>query len=186
MKFALLFALIAWSAVAQTNSVGLPDQQEVISNVLAQTAQAGTNQLTSEQVEKVRMYCIENRRMICGKVVRILPEGLVINSGYTNLTRPSLNRSWVVPGTVEAGTAASAVEAQEPNALCIGQVFLTDIPRAPRFQPKLKLYDYVVLEAYPTGQYTYTSVGEVQHSVRRFSTKLVTSVLWNLGQGEKN
>ena len=185
MKLALLFALVAWSAAAQINMAGLTNQPEVISNLPAETIQAGTNQLTPEQVQKVRMFCIENRRLICGKVISVLPEGLVINSGYTNLARPQLNRSWLVPGTVVAGPAANAVEEQQPDALCIGQVFLTDIPRVPRNQAALKLYDYVILEGFPTGHFTYTSVGDVRHTVRKFSAKLVAAMQWNLGEAGK-
>lgn len=185
MKIALLFALGVWFAAAQITMAGLTNQLEVISNVPAGTVQAGTNHLTPEQVQKVRMFCIESRRLICGKVVKILPDGLVINSGYTNLARPQLDRSWLVSGTVVAGLAADTVEEQQPDALCIGQVLLTDIPRVPRHQAALKLYDYVILEGFPTGRYTYTSVGEVRHTVRRFSASLVSAMKWNLGQPEK-
>jgi len=32
--------------------------------------------------------CIEGRRRICGKVLQIVPEGLVVESGYVGLLRP--------------------------------------------------------------------------------------------------
>jgi hypothetical protein len=41
---------------------------------------------------------------------------------------------------------------------------------------KVAPYDYVVLHSYPAGQYTYTSVGGIQHTVRRFSGGLETAV----------
>ena len=47
---------------------------------------------------------------------------------------------------------------------------------------KLKVFDYVMLEGFPMGQYTYTSVGSVQHTIRRFSTKVTESVRWTYGQ----
>ena len=53
-----------------------------------------------QAVDRVRSYCIDGRRMICGKILRVLPEGLVIESGYISLLRPPLTSSWLVPGTV--------------------------------------------------------------------------------------
>jgi hypothetical protein len=62
-------------------------------------------------------------------------------------------------------------------------VFLTDIPKSRRLKPKI--YDYVIIEAYPTGQYTYTSVGSVQRTVRKFSANLEAAVRVNLENSEK-
>jgi len=75
-----------------------------------------------------------------------------------------------VPGTVTASRATNLVESREPGALCAGQVFLTDLPKSRG--AKLRQYDYVVLTGYPTGSHTYTSVGDVKKTVRRFSASL--------------
>jgi hypothetical protein len=138
---------------------------------------------TPEQVEQVRLLCIESRRQICGKIVKIFPQGLVIDSGYTNLDRSPLNRSWLVPGTAEAERPAHAIEQNEPAAMCIGLVYLTDVPRIRGTKPKL--YDYVNLTGYPTGQYTYSSVGTLQRTVRKFSAKLAAAVAWKFSQSQK-
>src|SRR5437762_296084 len=50
-----------------------------------------------ERSEKIRAECLDGRRMICGKILRVLPEGIVVESGYTDLLRPPLSGSWLVP-----------------------------------------------------------------------------------------
>lgn len=137
----------------------------------------------AQQVEKIRIQCIVNRRMICGKILKIEPDGLVIDSGYTNLTRYPLNRSWLVPGAAVAARATNVIEGIQPDSICIGRVFLTDLPRITGAKPKL--YDYVNLEAFPMGKYTYNSVGDLQRTVRKFSTKLPKAVEWQLQQNQK-
>lgn len=159
----------------------------------AQTNLTATNQLQidsnavnsevahAQEIEKIRQACIENRRMICGKILKIEADGLVIDSGYTNLARYPLNRSWLVPGTAVAARATNVIEGRQTDSVCMGLVFLTDLPKTPR----PGLYDYVNLEAFPTGQYTYTSVGELQRTVRRFSCKLSKAVEWELQERRK-
>ena len=66
--------------------------------------------------EQVRMDCINNRRMICGRILKVLPEGLLVDSGYADLMRPPLNKSWLVPGTVVATRAPNLVEGKEENS----------------------------------------------------------------------
>jgi len=107
----------------------------------------------------------------------VLPEGLVVESGYTNLLRPPLDRSWLAPGTVAASLATNLVESKEPGSICVGSVFLTDYPKSRRIRPRP--YDYVILEGYPDGQYTYTSVGSLQRTVRRFTGNLSEAVRVN-------
>jgi hypothetical protein len=152
----------------------------VVLSVRGQTNQSSvTNRIPpSQRVEQMRLFSIEGRRLICGKIVKLLPGGLVIESGYTNLLRAPLNRSWLVPATVNASRAADLVETQEPGSVCEGLVFLTDLPKSRRLKPKI--YDYVVIEGYPAGKYTYTSVGSIQRTVRRFSAVLEKSVVLNL------
>jgi len=112
--------------------------------------------------------------MICGEIVKVLPDGLVVDSGYTNLLREPLVRSWLVPGTVSASRAAGLVEGNSPDSVCVGLVFLTDLPKSRRLKPKL--YDYVIIEAYPAGHYTYHSIGTIERSVRRYSGILEKAV----------
>jgi hypothetical protein len=128
--------------------------------------------------EKIRTDCVQGRRIICGKILKILPDGLVVDSGYTNLMRSPLNKSWLAPGTVQAARAANLVEGNEPGCVCVGLVFLTALPRA-RPPAKPKPYDYVVLQAYPAGHYTYTSVGTIQRTVRRFAGTLPSAIRIN-------
>jgi hypothetical protein len=95
--------------------------------------------------------------------------------------RPPLNHSWLVPGSVEARRPANLVEDDQPNHVCVGLVFLADLPKKPAAMP----YDYVILAGYPTGQYTYASVGEVRRTVRKFSTKLANAIQWKLDESGK-
>jgi hypothetical protein len=164
---ALLFFLAGFAASAQTNGV-------------AASSNAVLNAL---HVEKIRQECIENRRLIAGKILQIQPDGLVIDSGYTNLDRYPLNRFWLVPGTAIAARATNVIEAKQPDSVCIGLVFLTDLPPTAGHTPRL--YDYVHLEAFPMGQYTYNSVGDVRRAIRRFSTKLPRAIEWQLNSEAK-
>ncbi|HEY3861252.1 MAG TPA: hypothetical protein VGO59_05125 [Verrucomicrobiae bacterium] len=128
----------------------------------------------ARHVETVRTNCIQGRRIICGKILKVLPEGLVVDSGYTNLMRHPLDASWLLPGTVAAERAPNLVEKNEPDCVCVGLVYLTDLPKKPKTKPKP--FDYVVLEGYPAGRFTYTSVGTIQRTVRRFSASLNEAV----------
>ncbi len=127
-----------------------------------------------QATEKIRADCLQGRRIICGRIVKMFPEGLVVESGYTGLLRPPLNKSWLVPGTVRATRAADLVEGNEPGCVCVGLVFIAPVPKSRLAKPKLD--DYVVIQGYPAGQYTYTSVGSIQRTVRRFSAALATAI----------
>jgi len=149
----------AYAAAAQTNAAPAPA-------AAVSAAAAG---------EQWRARCIAERRSICGKIVRIFPNGLLVECGYTNLLRAPLTKSWLAPGSVTAVRAENLVETREPGALCAGTVLLTDPPRG-----KPHLYDYVIIAGYPTGEFTYTSVGTIQKTVRRFSANLDKAVKANL------
>src|SRR5262249_23177424 len=110
-------------------------------------------------------------------------DGLVIDSGYTNLMRPELNRSWLVSGTVAATRAENVIEASQAGSMCVGLVFLTDIPKSPGARPQL--YDFVNLEAFPAGQYAFNSVGDVGRTIRKFTTKLLTAFDLKIEEIEK-
>lgn len=138
---------------------------------------------TVQDSEKVRIICIEGRRLVCGKILQVLPDGLVVESGYTDLLREPLTQSWLVPGTVKASRAENLLEENKPGANCIGLVFLTNLPKGEKFKPAQ--FDYVIIEGYPASQYTYTSVGSVQRTVRQFSASLNAAVNWKLNTSQK-
>jgi len=180
MKSIAILFLTASTVWAQTNLTSV-NSASPASNSIVNAFQSQTNQ--SQDVESARNFCIQNRRSICGKILKILPDGLVVESGYTNLVREPLVRSWLIPGSALAGKSAHLVESSEPGAICIGTVFLTDYPKSRRIKPKL--YDYVIIEGYPAGQYTYNSVGDLQKTVRRFSASISAAVKLNLEPAKK-
>jgi len=181
LKKLLLFA--ALPALAQNDNVAASHFSSEASNSPPGIIRSQTNQSPgmAQRLENIRLECIQNRRTICGKILQVLPDGLVIDSGYTNIMRDPLNRKWLIPGSVQGRHAANVVEGDQPACVCIGLVFLTDLPK----KPKPKVYDYVNLIGYPTGQYTYTSVGDVRRTVRRFSAKLTHLVQRKFDESEK-
>jgi len=173
----MLFVFFSLSVAAQSTT--LTNNPAAISNSPAGQVQSNESVSFAEKIEQIRMDCIAGRRHICGKILKILPEGLVIDSGYTNLIREPLTKSWLVPGILSESRASNVIEENQPGAICYGLVFLTDLPKirgpAPR---KPQLFDYVMIEGYPAGQYIYTSVGNVQRNIRRFSANLGAAVNW--------
>lgn len=131
--------------------------------------------------EQIRTQCIDGRRLVCGKVLKIARDGLVVESGYTSLLRPPLTESWVVPGTVPARLNPDVLELKEPGTPCIGLVFLTDVPR----RQKVEKFDYVILMGYPAGEYVHTPAPGVKKTIRKFSAGLDTAVRLTL-QAEVN
>lgn len=191
MRLALLFVFSVLSATAQTNSVAPTNQLEAVSNSPAETFQVKSSQTRTNQsppiaqrFEKVRMEVIQNRRIICGKILKVLPEGIVVDSGYTNLMRAPLDQSWLIPGAVVASRATNYVETSQPNSVCVGLVFVTDLPKSRGAKPQV--YDYVNLEGFPVGVRTYTAVGALQRTVREFTTKLQNAAMWNFEQSEQH
>jgi hypothetical protein len=163
LAIALIVFTATFSAPAQTN---IPATNSTVQ---------GNPLQTLEFREQLRARCIAERRSICGKILRILPEGILVESGYTNLLREPLTRSWLAPGTVTASRAENLVERREPGAVCVGTVLVTDLPRG-----RPRQFDYVILCGYPTGEFSYTSVGTVRKTVRRFSANLEKAVRSNL------
>jgi hypothetical protein len=174
MKLMAVIFGAALSLSAQTNPIAA-------TSAAAAVAPGGTA-APAQHAEQIRTECVAGRRLICGKILKILPDGLVVDSGYTNLAHPPLNTSWLVPGRVSSGRPANLVEGRAPESVCVGPVFLTNLPRARGPAPKPKLYDYVVLLAYPAGRHTYESVGGVKKTVRRFSADLIKAVELNLAE----
>jgi len=156
----ITLVLVAFGSKAQTNRPAANDVAEVQKEVAQ-----------SRLKEQIRAQCLEGRRSICGKIVRIVPDGLIVQAGYTNLLREPLTKSWLVPGSVVASPAPNLVESKEPGAICVGTVYLTDLPRG-----KPHLYDYVILAGYPTGEASYTAAGTLKKTARRFSGNLDKAV----------
>src|SRR5580698_6190564 len=127
VKLAFVIVFVALFVSAQSNQVAMTNRLDAHDQSIAWAL----------KVEEIRTNCIQNRRRICGKILEILPEGLVVDSGYTNLARMQINRSWLLPGTVAAERATNVIEEIHPGAFCIGQVFLADLPKSPGAKPKL-------------------------------------------------
>jgi hypothetical protein len=175
--FAAIF-LAALNLSAQTNNL-------TATNATA-AAKVETNQPPPaiQRAEQIRAECLAGRRIICGKILKILPDGLVVDSGYTDLLRSPLNNLWLIPGSVTASRPVGMVESREPGSVCVGVVFLTYLPKPRGGDVVPKQYDYVVVLAYPDGQFTYTSVGTVQKTVRQFSSSLIKAVNLNIEAAE--
>ena len=126
----------------------------------------------AQQSAEIRAACIDGRRCVCGRVIKIVPEGLVVESGYTALMNPPFTQSWVIPGGALVSRDAKLFERSEPASPCIGTVLLTDFPG----RPAVKLYDYVLLQGYPAGEYLFTPVPGIQKPIRKFAGGLDTAV----------
>ena len=172
---ALAFLLAAFSCAAQTGA------NPTVTNLPPRSAAKTTNDFSADvRAEKLRGECIQGRRYVCGRVMQILTNGLIVESGYTELLNPPLNQSWVAPATVSLKLDPHVVETTAPDSPCVGTVFLTDIPK----KPKVNRYDYVVIHGYPAGQITYSQVPGINKTVRRFSAGLETAVALNLKSPE--
>jgi hypothetical protein len=172
----LVFLMGAVPARAQTNAAPSPTLSQASSNSPA--ALLNQARALAARGEQIRSNCVQNRRYVCGRILKILPDGLVVDSGYTGLLKPPLNRSWLVPGTAVVARDSHLVESNEPDSVCVGLVFVTDIPKSRRLKPKE--FDYLVVHAYPAGQRTYTSIGNIHRTVRRYSAGLESAVRLHL------
>lgn len=166
---------LAWIALFVVSAAGA----QINTNTASTNTVPGIS--AAQRADEIRNTCITNRRVICGRVLKVLPDGLVVESGYTDLTKPPLNQAWLVNSGAVVKRDPKALELNEPGSPAIGIVFLTNIPK----RPAVKQYDYVTLTAYPTGQHTYTSVPGVDKTVRRFSASLDTAIRVNLEAGKK-
>jgi ABC-type Fe3+-hydroxamate transport system substrate-binding protein len=181
IKIAALLFFSALSTSAQTHQDASTNSSTTTNpNSQAGTFQAPTNRTASiaPSAEEIRAACIEGRRSVCGKILKILPTGLIVDSGYTNLLRTPLTRAWLLPGIVSADRTTDSIESNEPNSTCIGLVFVTNLPKLRGIKPKL--YDYVIVEGYPAGQFNYSPIGNIQKTVRKYSADLEAAVSWNL------
>jgi hypothetical protein len=175
-RFVLTFLILLGLAAPVARSAG-PSAVAPAGAVGSSVGPAGPDQ---QQIERIRAACLQGRRRICGRILRVLPDGLVVDSGYADLLRPPLEHAWLIPGSVSASRTANLIERQEPDSLCVGVVFLQDLPKAHGPAPKPRQYDYVILLGYPAGYHTYASVGGMKKTVRRFSGSLLKAVNLNL------
>ena len=175
----VLLILARLTTLADTNSGNSTGRTNSVS---AAASHSRSDEIKiAQRSEELRAQCIEGRRYIAGRVLQVVPEGLVVDSGYSALLSPPFNQSWVVSGTVSVSRDANAVEEKKPNALCIGVVFLSNIPK----RPSVKAFDYVLLHGYPAGEYIYSPVPGVQKNARRFSASLERAVEINMGREAK-
>lgn len=171
MKLLFLFLLVILAGCAHDNT---PARTSALApaKTAATPGSFAPKIATAEQAERIRTDCINGRRLICGKVLKVLPDGLVVDSGYTDLLRPPLTQSWVISGTVSARRNPTVLELKTPGTPCVGWIFLTDIPK----RQKVKNFDYVVMMGYPAGTYVYTPAPNVKKTIRKFSAGLDTAV----------
>jgi hypothetical protein len=170
MKFLPLLLLAILVGCAHEKNIVQPTESK--SAEAAITAASTKSSTTAVRAEQIRTDCIKGRRLICGKVLKVSPNGLVVDSGYTDLLRPPLTQSWVIPGTVSVSRNPDVLELNTPGTPCIGLVFITDIPK----RQKVHKFDYVILMGYPAGQYAYIPAPNVKKTIRKFSAGLDTAV----------
>ena len=163
--------LLVLTGCASEKAVVHPDQAAAVATATP-VAPDPVAAATAVRAEQIRTECIQGRRIVCGKVLKILPDGLVVDSGYTDLLREPLSQSWVIPGSVSVSRNANVLELNEPGTPGIGLVFLTGIPK----RQKVNAFDYVVMMGYPAGQYAYTPAPGVDKLIRKFSCGLDTAV----------
>ncbi len=149
------------AAPAQTSAVPAPATR-VDPAIAAQDVRA----------EQIRSECIQGRRLICGRVLLVATNGLVVDSGYTDLLRSPLGQSWAIPGSASASRDPNLLETREPGSPCIGLVFLTDVSK----QQKVHQYDYVVMIGYPAGHYVYKPLPGVEKTIRKFAAGVESAV----------
>ena len=172
---------LAWAGCAHESRV-VPTIAAVPEKIAPPPAAVRVPATTPKDPEQIRMECIAGRRVICGRVLKVLPDGLVVDSGYTDLLRPPLTQSWVVPGNVSAHRDPALLERNEPGTPCVGLAFLTDFSK----RKKVKKFDYVILIGYPAGQFVYAPAPDVKKTIRKFSAGLETAVRLSLQAAEKN
>jgi len=166
----IALVLLSWNRVHADPGADASPGSAVVS------VNGGQNQF--ERAEQVRTQCIEGRRIICGRVLQVTPDGLVVDSGYSKLLSPPLNHNWVVGATAVVSRDDNPVESRKPDAICVGVVFLSNIPK----RPTVGQYDYVALHGYPAGYHDYVPVAGVEKRIRRFTASLGRAVEINSDQ----
>ena len=165
---------IAFFALCLTRSLAAADPVTNTSNTTYATNSAAVSG------EQIRTACIEGRRTICGRVLQVSKTNLVVESGYTTLTQPPLNHSWVTRSNVNPPKTPNLVEGKAPDSIAVGLVFVVDFPK----RPAVHQYDYVCLHGYPAGSEVYKPMPGIEKTLRKFSGGLETAVRLNLQSGE--
>jgi len=178
-RTALLFILAGFASLCQVTPARSADGVAVTTTASAQDPADAVK--TAQRTEQIRNNCINDRRYICGRVLQVTTNGLVVDSGYSKLLSPPFNKSWVVRSNVSVDRDPHAVEEKKPDAICIGIVFLSNIPK----RPAVKEYDYVVIHGYPAGNHQYVPVPGVEKTIRRYSASLERAVEINLANESK-
>jgi hypothetical protein len=173
---ALGLVLVALPAPAQTNLASVPACAGELTCATNGAAHEASERRRAQRAEQIRTACLQGERHICGRVLQVLPKGLVVESGFTNLLDPHFRQLWRVPGTADIPRHLAPVELDAPGAPCVGLVYLTDLPK----RPAVKLYDYVTIRAYPAGEHAYVPITGVAKSIRQFAVRLSTAVRLNL------
>jgi hypothetical protein len=168
-KYHLLSVLVLMIGCAHQAPPERGSEPVVAAPVAAPQASVNALAVRSEQI---RTDCVAGRRLICGKILKVETDGVVVESGYTDLLRPPLTESWLIPATVMAHRNPAALELNQPGTPCLGVVYLTDLPR----RPKPKVSEYVVITGYPAGTYVYTAAPGVAKPIRKFAAGLDTAV----------
>jgi hypothetical protein len=177
----ILFMALALGCRADTNVVASTNKTASTRGVEKSASSQQAQNALAQRAEEIRMSCIEGRRYVSGRVMQILPEGLVVDSGYAELLKPPFNQSWVVRANVAVTKNPSLIEEKKADAICVGLVFLTNIPKKPAVKP----YDYVVIHGYPAGEHLYAPVPSVEKTIRQFSASLERAVSLTLAASEK-
>ena len=166
---ALLLFAVAPTAPAQTNAP-------------AADSDSLTNRAASlELSEQMRAQCIAGRRSICGKDSADFSRRHPGRMQLHELGARDADKILARAGQCSRQPRGKSCREPRAGRACIGTVFLTDLPRGKPHQ-----YDYVIIAGYPTGEFTYTSVGTIQKTVRRFSANLDKAVKVNMEAAEKS
>ena len=179
LRTALLLILAGVASFCQVTPARSADS---VAAAAASSTQDPTDAVKAAQLkEQTRTDCINGRRYICGRVLQVATNGLVVDSGYSRLLSPPFNKSWVVRSNVSVDRDPHAVEEKKPDAICVGIVFLSNSPK----RPTVKEYDYVVIHGYPAKTHLYVPVPGVEKTIRRYSASLERAVEINLASESK-
>ena len=83
MKFLLLLSLVVLAGCAHENAA-VRTGEIAPAQTAAAPAPLGPAAAVPVPAEQIRTDCIQGRRLICGRVLKIFPDGLIVDSGYTN------------------------------------------------------------------------------------------------------
>ncbi len=172
MKIAIILLLTVLACLAQTNSqVSATNHPEAIKarQRAADAAEIARLQAIA-RVDAVRKSVEANRRLVHGKVIQKIKEGLLISSGAKEVSDAANDSGYQVHknGSVTSWSGGTLVEGDKPGALAIGYILLQDYPA----QASVVDDHELTINAYPVGQFVYDSVGGAKKTIRRFTASL--------------